>query len=100
MKEWTVDKYRFVMITPAFPEQYHVYDDAWKSYGYGVRQVAYVRLRWGQLCVHIPNSQGNCLVVKRYDDDFKGMFDSEEERLEAFREIVNILRSMDTGEDI
>ena len=78
----------------ASPEQYDVFDDN------GI-QVGYVRLRFGCLRADFPYC-GCETVYRRYfnDDDWKGCFDSDEERIKYLTEISDILQQWINGNPV
>jgi hypothetical protein len=55
------------------PEQYDVYRANGELCGY-------IRLRWGSLRADYPSIEGDTIYQHSFNDDFKGGFDSEEER--------------------
>ena len=63
---------RFRRTCHAFPEQY---DATW-----GTEQVGYVRLRSGHLLAHAPGVSGETVLEHLFDNDRKGVFESDEER--------------------
>ena len=80
-----IDGYLFHKTCEAWPEQYDVYK--------GKKQVAYVRLRMGNLTARVPDVDGKLIYHKNYgEDSVKGYFDNNEERMEQLIEIVKILK--------
>ena len=73
----------FKLTCGACPEQYDVFA--------GTNQVAYVRLRWGRLRVDVPDVGGETVYVNYFDDEFKGTFSNEQERVHYLNEIVTVL---------
>lgn len=67
----------FIPYTLACPAQYDVED----SEG---THVGYVRLRWGILRCDYPDWGGEIIYTHNFHEDFKGIFDSDEERDEYF----------------
>jgi len=74
----------FRLTCAACPEQYAVFLD-------GV-QVAYVRLRHGCLRVDVPDCGGDTIYEHEFDDAWKGIFDSEEERFNYLYKIAKIIK--------
>ena len=58
----------------ACPEQYDV------TFENG-RQIAYIRLRFGQFRVDYPDVGGEIIFQYYFDDDMKGTFKDDEERM-------------------
>ena len=59
----------------------------------GSKQVAYVRLRMGNLTVRVPDVDGELVYHKNYENDpAKGYFYTQEERMGQLRKIVKILK--------
>lgn len=56
----------------ACPEQYDVFS--------GGDQVGYIRLRWGKLSCEAPEYGGETVYTHDFCDEFKGIFDTEDER--------------------
>lgn len=80
-----IDGYLFHKTCDAWPEQYDVYR--------GKKQVAYVRLRWGSLTARVPDVDGELVYHKNYENDqAKGYFYTQEERMEQLKKIVKILK--------
>ena len=69
-------KFYFLNTCYASPEQYDVYRANGELCGY-------VRLRWGALRADYPNVEGDSI-----NDDFKGMFEDDEERNHYLTEIA------------
>lgn len=68
----------------ACPEQYDVF--------YNDRMVGYVRLRWGHLTAEYPACDGETIFEYTFEnDDLKGCFDSNEERMIYLNMIANAL---------
>ena len=67
--------YKLVMTCGACPEQYDVFDSEGK-------QVGYLRLRHGCFRAYYPDPDcdGATVYHHAFDDDWKGLFDSDEER--------------------
>lgn len=72
---------KFILTSFACPEQYDVFKND--------KQVAYVRLRWGHLSVTYPDVKGEKIFEHYFPDDFKGAFESEEERMEFLNKIAD-----------
>lgn len=66
-------KFYFLNTCGTCPEQYDVYRVNGELCGY-------VRLRWGTLRADYPSIDGDSIYVHSFNDDFKGTFDSDEER--------------------
>lgn len=80
-----IEGYLFHKTCEAWPEQYDVYR--------GKKQVAYIRLRWGNLIVEVPDVDGELIYHKNYENDpAKGYFYTQEERMGQLRRIVKILK--------
>lgn len=77
--------YLFHKTCEAWPEQYDVYK--------GKKQVAYVRLRMGNLTACIPDICGKLIYHKNFNGDpAKGYFDTQDERMEYLTKIAKILK--------
>lgn len=74
-------KFYFLNTCYACPEQYDVYRSNGELCGY-------VRLRWGTLRADYPNVEGDSIYNYNFEDDFKGCFDSDEERNKYIQEIA------------
>ena len=74
-------KFYFLNTCYACPEQYDVYRSNGELCGY-------VRLRWGTLRADYPNVEGDSIYTHKFEDDFKGCFDSDEERNKYIQEIA------------
>lgn len=68
-----IDGMTFVLTSDACPEQYDVIR--------GDKQVGYLRLRGGAFTVEAPDVGGAMVYEHEFDDDFKGQFDNQEERM-------------------
>lgn len=79
-------KFYFLNTCISCPEQYDVYRDNGEL-------CAYIRLRYGILRVDYPNIDGKMIYVKHFGDDFKGSFDSDEERTKYLKEISIVLKN-------
>ena len=66
-------RFYFLNTCYASPEQY----DVFKANG---DLCGYVRLRWGSLRADYPNVEGESIYTYEFEDNFKGIFDSDEER--------------------
>lgn len=77
-------KLRFELTCGACPEQYDVYDEDNK-------QVAYIRLRWGNLRVDYPDYMGTTIYYHEFEDPWIGCFDSEEQRDKYLTEIEAVI---------
>ena len=73
-------KLYFLNTCYACPEQYDVYIE-------NGNQVAYVRLRWGNLSVSFPDVDGELIYEYNFEDNAKGIFDSDEERNRYLKEV-------------
>lgn len=87
--EYTFEGYTFYSTCSACPEQYDVFhedsideDDI----------LAYVRLRWGNLWATCPDVGGKVIYFKDFDEDYKGGFDSEEERVGHLQQIAKAIK--------
>ena len=65
----------------ACPEQYGVYNDDTNEL------VAYIRLRHGNLTVECPDCGGDLIYEHRFENDYKGCFDDDQERYEYLEEV-------------
>ena len=74
-------KFYFLNTCYASPEQYDVYRANGELCGY-------VRLRWGTLRADYPNIEGDSIYTKSFNDGFKGMFETDEERNHYLTEIA------------
>jgi hypothetical protein len=74
----------------ACPEQYDVLIEG--------KQVAYVRLRWGNLNVTIPDVGGQNIYSYSWDDGFLGQFPNNEEREYHLDLIAQILYNINNAE--
>lgn len=84
LEDITIRDYCFQQTCGACPEQYDVF--------VGDKQVAYVRLRWDRLRVDVPDYGGDTIYVHHFDDDgYKGVFDSEDERIKYLNIIADEL---------
>ena len=72
---------RFERIGYACPEQYEVYNDD------NNELVAYVRLRHGNLTVECPDCGGNFVYEHKFENDYKGCFENDQERYEYLIEV-------------
>jgi hypothetical protein len=72
--DYIVQSLDFIGTCGSCPEQYDVVNSS------GV-QVGYIRLRGGRLSVVFPEVGGMTLFADRFEDNWKGCFDSEEERM-------------------
>ena len=73
-------RFYFLNTCYASPEQYDVYRANGELCGY-------VRLRWGSLRADYPNIDGDTIYKHKFEDNYKGSFDSDEERAEYLTEI-------------
>ena len=73
----------------ACPEQYDVFLDG--------KQIAYIRLRHGNLSVNCPDVGGKEIYYHHFKDDLKGMFNNSEERKKYLgiikKEIIKFIES-------
>lgn len=67
-----MEKMDFIKTCRCCPEQYNVMIDN--------KQVAYVRLRWGNLTVECPDVDGEEIFRAEIGSSFCGEFESEEQR--------------------
>ena len=74
-------KFYYLNTCTACPEQYDVYRENGTLCGY-------IRLRWGNLYAEYPNIDGLVIYDHNFDDDFKGMFEDDEERDKYLSEIA------------
>jgi hypothetical protein len=81
-----INELRFELTCSICPEQYDVY--------MGSRQVAYVRLRWGNLTVTMPDVGGVYVYDHQFDDEWKGCFDSSKERKVYLNSIAETIRKV------
>lgn len=72
-EETRIGDYLFVLTCSACPEQYEVF--------VGEEQVAYLRLRCGAFTVEAPDAGDELLLLHEFDDDLKGQFAGEAERM-------------------
>ena len=68
------------------PEQYDVY--------YQGDAVAYVRLRWGWLIAEMGNEEIYC---HKFDNEYKGEFDNEAERIQYLHKIEKAIMEVLNG---
>ena len=73
----------FKLTCGACPEQYDVFR--------GDEQVAYVRLRFGRLRVDIPDAGGETVYIHDFDQEYKGVFSDEAERVKYLAEITEVI---------
>lgn len=78
--------YTLKMTCGACPEQYDVFDSEGK-------QVGYLRLRHGYFRADYPDCGGSAVYRHAFDDDWKGLFDSDEEREFFLTEAVEALHN-------
>lgn len=69
----------FKLTCGSCPEQYDVFR--------GDEQIAYVRLRHGRLRVDVPDAGGETIYVNDFDEEYKGIFSDETERVKYLTEI-------------
>jgi hypothetical protein len=81
--EYEIGEFIFVETCGACPEQYDVF--------FNDKAIGYVRLRHGLLTVRVPNSQGKSIFQVKFDEEWKGNFENQDEREFYFRKIVEIL---------
>ena len=82
-EEQIIKGLKFICTCEACPEQYAVFD--------GNKEVGYVRLRWGNLRVYYPNSEGLLIYEKAFKDGFKSGFDDKKERKYYLNKIADQL---------
>ena len=75
-------RFYFLNTCYASPEQYDVYRANGELCGY-------VRLRWGSLRADYPNIDGDTIYQHEFEDNYKGCFDSDDERAKYLTEICN-----------
>lgn len=78
-----MNKLRFEKTCDACPEQYDVFK--------GGKQVGYIRLRHGVLSCRYPNNHGEIIYAHQFEDEWKGYFETEEERTFYLEECKNAL---------
>ena len=76
----------FLNTCPACPEEYTIYLDSGE-------QVAYVSLRWGILRVETPSYNGNLIYINKFEDNMKGVFESQDERDFYLETITGVLKT-------
>lgn len=74
----------FCLTCAACPEQYDVYS-------LGGKRVGYVRLRWGCLRADCPMDDNLTIYSLSFSDDYKGCFDSEDERKRYLKKVAESL---------
>jgi len=74
----------FIGTCGSCPEQYDVVNSS------GV-QVGYIRLRGGNFRVEFPDVNGMTLFADKFEDNWKGCFDSEDERMEYLEIAANCI---------
>lgn len=92
-------RFNWICTCPACPEQYTIF--------VGDKQVAYVRLRYGELSVNPYTDDKKIdldteLYCHQFEDEWKGDFDDEEERIKYQKEIEEVILkyiSTDTAVD-
>jgi hypothetical protein len=62
----------------ACPEQYDVFDI--EDDEENKKQVAYIRLRWGRITCTVPDVGGDIVYDHSFEEEYKGLFSSEDER--------------------
>jgi len=72
--DYVIQELNFIGTCGSCPEQYDVVN----SDGY---YVGYIRLRGGNFRVEFPDINGMTLFTDRFEDNWKGCFDSEDERM-------------------
>lgn len=75
--------YEFRLTCGACPEQYDVFKDG--------KQVAYIRLRWGQLRVDVPDAGDRTVYFYDFGVECKGVFNNEAERMKYLNSIADEL---------
>jgi hypothetical protein len=73
--------YDFVLTCQACPEQYDVLKDG--------KQVCYVRLRHGRLLSEYPDVFGKGIYWHYFDENFLGIFPTEESRMYHLEKIAD-----------
>ena len=71
------------------PEQYDVYKVGIKN----LELVGYVKLRFGELTVKVPDSTGEIIYNIKFPNGLKGNFSSYDERKKYLRIIKNVIKS-------
>lgn len=80
-----ISEFVFNKTCKAWPEQYDVYK--------GSKQVAYIRLRMGNLTVRVPDVDGELAYHKNFgENSMKGHFDNNKERMKYLTKIAEILK--------
>lgn len=74
----------FCLTCAACPEQYDVFSMSGERIGY-------VRLRWGLLRADCPLDDNLTVYSHSFEDDYKGNFDSDNERNRYLRKIAKAL---------
>lgn len=81
----TIGKFIFNKTCEAWPEQYDVYKDG--------KQIAYIRLRLGNLTVRVPDVDGKLIYHKNFgENSMKGYFNTQDERMKYLTKIAKILK--------
>jgi hypothetical protein len=88
--ECTFEGFTFVCTCIACPEQYDVYLENEQNDEENIK--AYVRLRFGTLRVECPDVGGKTVYLKAFDEDYKGEFENDEERLLYLQEIAKAIK--------
>ena len=79
--------YNLVLTCQCCPEQYDVFASDGKQSGY-------IRLRGGNFRVYYPDTGGELVFYHCFEgDQFKGMFDNDEEREQYLTEAVKALHN-------
>jgi hypothetical protein len=74
----------FIATCGSHPEQYDVVNS-------GMFQVGYVRLRGGRLRVYFPDVGGELIYQHFFEENYKGCFDDEAERVQYLEDIAFML---------
>ena len=69
------------------PEQYDVFDD--------IGIIAYVRYRYGKLCVEYPWVNGDEIIYEEIGGRYQGAFVDEEERTNKLNEVAKTIVNFD-----
>lgn len=81
MNSFELNEFNVSMSCAGCPEQYEVYRKG--------QQLLYIRLRYGRLTVWYPDESGEVIFQHRFSDNYKGVFESIEERNMYFNEIYD-----------
>lgn len=76
--------YKFVQTCCISPEQYDIFNE-------NDAIIGYMRLRWGNLRVFCPNYRGKQIFLHAFGEEWKGEFESENERNFYLDKIIDAL---------